>query len=132
MSDDVKLYNLTPEEIEIVMPNHLHVVVINDNGRGMACHAPTKDKFGKPIPHSLSTIIGSYKSVVTRICNKNGTLVQWQRNYYEHIVRNEDELHRIRKYIINNPLKWEEDIENPLNWKKGKATNYYENLLIHT
>jgi hypothetical protein len=37
----------------------------------------------------------------------------WQRNYYEHIIRNDDELERIREYIINNPLQWEIDRENP-------------------
>jgi putative transposase len=38
----------------------------------------------------------------------------WQRNYYEHVVRDENELHRIREYIANNPLQWEVDRENPL------------------
>jgi putative transposase len=38
----------------------------------------------------------------------------WQRNYYEHVVRGENELHRIREYIANNPLQWEMDRENPL------------------
>jgi putative transposase len=37
----------------------------------------------------------------------------WRRNYYEHIVRDENELHRIRKYIADNPLQWEMDRENP-------------------
>jgi REP element-mobilizing transposase RayT len=37
----------------------------------------------------------------------------WQRNYYEHIIRNENELNRIREYIQKNPLKWEFDRENP-------------------
>ena len=37
----------------------------------------------------------------------------WQRNYYDHIIRNESELERIREYIVNNPLKWESDRENP-------------------
>jgi len=37
----------------------------------------------------------------------------WQRNYYEHIIRNEASLNRIREYIINNPLSWESDQENP-------------------
>ena len=40
----------------------------------------------------------------------------WQRNYYEHIIRNENELNEIREYIINNSLKWEFDEENPKNW----------------
>ncbi|HUT62374.1 MAG TPA: transposase [Anaerolineae bacterium] len=37
----------------------------------------------------------------------------WQRNYYEHIIHNNDELNKIREYIQNNSLKWEFDIENP-------------------
>ncbi len=37
----------------------------------------------------------------------------WQRNYYEHIIRNDDELRRIREYITNNPLQWALDRENP-------------------
>jgi len=37
----------------------------------------------------------------------------WQRNYYEHVVRNEDELTRVRQYIRDNPLNWEIDEENP-------------------
>jgi REP element-mobilizing transposase RayT len=37
----------------------------------------------------------------------------WQRNYYEHIIRNEDESNHIRQYIINNPLQWAEDENNP-------------------
>ena len=41
----------------------------------------------------------------------------WQRNYYEHIIRNEKELNKIREYIINNPLEWESDTENPKNWR---------------
>ena len=45
----------------------------------------------------------------------------WQRNYYEHIIRNDDELRRIREYIANNPLKWEFDKENPENITKEKT-----------
>jgi REP element-mobilizing transposase RayT len=41
----------------------------------------------------------------------------WQRNYYEHIIRNEYDLNEIREYILNNPLKWELDKENPQNIK---------------
>lgn len=37
----------------------------------------------------------------------------WQRNYYEHIIRNEESFNRIREYIVNNPLQWELDRENP-------------------
>ena len=96
-------------DVFVVMPNHLHgIVVIVNDGRGMACHAPTNRYFGKPIPNSLSTIIGSFKSAVTKYINlsrnTSGAIV-WQRNYYEHIIRNKNELNRIREYIINNPLR---------------------------
>jgi putative transposase len=37
----------------------------------------------------------------------------WQRNYYEHIVRNDESLNRIREYIVNNPIRWDVDRENP-------------------
>ena len=61
-------------------------------------------------------IIRSYKSSVTRWCRKNKfEYFQWQRNYYEHIIRNEQELYQIRKYIRNNPAKWELDNEHPDN-----------------
>jgi hypothetical protein len=39
----------------------------------------------------------------------------WQRNYYEHIIRNESDLGNLREYIRNNPAKWDEDSENPRN-----------------
>lgn len=65
---------------------------------------------------SLAAIVRTFKSVATRRINAvrgtRGALV-WQRNYYEHIVRSEPELGRIREYISNNPLKWILDRENP-------------------
>ncbi|RKY87205.1 hypothetical protein DRQ11_06870, partial [candidate division KSB1 bacterium] len=65
---------------------------------------------------SLGAIVGNFKSVTARRINRirktPGTPV-WQRNYYEHIGRNETELARIREYIRLNPLKWELDRENP-------------------
>ncbi len=39
----------------------------------------------------------------------------WQRNYYEHIIRNEDEWYRIREYVLNNPQQWDDDDNNPQN-----------------
>ena len=69
---------------------------------------------------SLGTIIGSFKSGVTRHINElrgmPGAKV-WQRNYYERIIRNEDELNRIREYISNNPANWDTDEHNPLKKK---------------
>jgi len=67
-------------------------------------------------PGSLGAIVRAFKSATTRRINRNRSEIVrsvWQRNYYEHIVRNEDELNRIREYIAHNPLRWHLDRENP-------------------
>jgi hypothetical protein len=65
----------------------------------------------------LPEIIRGFKTFSARrindLRNTPGTPI-WQRNYYEHIIRNEQELTRIREYVANNPLQWEDDRENPL------------------
>lgn len=61
-------------------------------------------------------IIRGFKSTTTKqinILRKTPGNLMWQRNYYEHVIRNEQELNKIREYIINNPLKWLLDRENP-------------------
>ena len=77
----------------------------------------------KPIPRgtkagSLGALIQNYKSVSTRNINKirnNHGVPVWQRNYYEHVIRDEDDLRNIRRYIAENPLKWDLDENNPAN-----------------
>jgi REP element-mobilizing transposase RayT len=69
---------------------------------------------GSPLPdgpaaQSLGAFIGQFKSRVTKRLHLTGSI--WQRNYYEHIIRNEAEWERIRQYIQNNPLNWLEDKE---------------------
>ena len=98
----------------IVMPNHFHgILVIHDSGRGGSRSAPTPIK-RKP----LGGLIGAFKTVSTKqinlLRNTEGQLV-WQRNYYEHIIRNEPEMDRISRYIESNPSQWAEDDENPNN-----------------
>ena len=70
--------------------------------------------------HSLSEIIRQFKTFSSRRINekqnKKGAAV-WQRNYYEHIIRNESELNKTRQYILDNPVKWAEDKDNPINFK---------------
>ena len=67
-----------------------------------------------PAP-TIGDVIGAYKSLVANEClkifkSKNETMGKlWQRNYYEHIIRNEKSYHTISDYIINNPAKWNED-----------------------
>ncbi len=77
-------------------------------GMGMG----TIEQFGKPTHNSIPTIVRLFKSTVTKQINQiHQTLgiPVWQRNYYEHIIRNDDELNKIREYIINNPLTWKTD-----------------------
>jgi len=106
----------------IIMPNHIHgILEITEKPnacRGKALPCPYNDgwndrniaKQGKPIPGSLGTILGSFKSAVTKRVNKLHGIDGkpfWQRNYYEHAIRNDRDLHRIQHYIKQNPLRWE-------------------------
>ncbi len=110
----------------IVMPNHVHGIVwINESddihGRGAATlrpySKPKKECKATVDPRSLGSIIRSYKSAVSYRINQlrstPGSAI-WQRNYYEHIVRDEMELEGIGKYIITNPVNWENDPEYKL------------------
>jgi len=63
-----------------------------------------------PKSGTLSVIIRSYKSSVTRWCRQHGDdIFQWQSRFYENIIRDDKSLNNIRRYIINNPAKWTED-----------------------
>jgi REP element-mobilizing transposase RayT len=96
----------------IVMPNHFHGIVIIKEVA--ARHAsPLHQSFRGSKAPTLGTIVGSYKSAVTKQINKvrkTSGLNIWQSNYYEHIIRNETELDKIRQYILTNPLNWKKDI----------------------
>lgn len=102
----------------VVMPNHIHGIIwiVDDPVGARRRRAPTTEQFGKPVAGSLPTIIRAFKSAVTRRIHQTpGTpgAPVWQRNYYERIIRNDEALNRIRAYILNNPLKWALDRENP-------------------
>jgi putative transposase len=99
----------------VVMPNHLHGIITIQNV-GVQNFEPLQKQnaFQHIMPKSLGSIIRTYKSAVTHWCRNNGyEHFKWQRNYYERIIRDEDELRAIREYIAENPLKWESDKENP-------------------
>jgi len=76
--------------------------------------AEYNNKFG-PQSKNLSSIIRGFKIGVKNFSNQNKMDFIWQNRFYYHIIRNEEELNKIRQYIINNPLKWELDINNPEN-----------------
>ena len=108
----------------IVMPNHLHGIIVIADRRGAsrsalvnnpACFrrggsrtAPTKRK-------PLGRLVGAFKTVSTDDINqlrRTPARPLWQRDFYDHIVRNEDELSKIREYIRTNPLRWASDPDN--------------------
>jgi DNA-binding Lrp family transcriptional regulator/REP element-mobilizing transposase RayT len=97
----------------VLMPNHIHgILLIDRRGDRLVAQGRTTG----PIQKSLSSFIAGFKSSVTKEINalrdSPGTPV-WQRNYYEHIIRNEDDLSQTREYIVNNPMQWALDKENP-------------------
>ena len=106
----------------VVMPNHVHGVIVIDAGVGAIHESPLRLEPGSAvrIGHRrrmlLSKIIGRFKMVSAKQINAlrglAGTAL-WQRNYYEHVVRDEESLSRIRQYIVDNPAQWEFDEENP-------------------
>jgi len=84
----------------VIMPNHLHGVII------ITATESTQ---------TLGSIVGSFKSSTSRLINalqRTKGIPIWQRNYYEHIIRDEEELNRVRQYIANNPSQWNKDDEN--------------------
>lgn len=99
----------------VVMPNHVHGIIVIDIEQGTACRAPTAEVFGRPVTASLSTIIRSFKSAASKQINEvretPGSPV-WQRGFYERVIRNERELIRFRNYIDGNPSRWADDPEN--------------------
>jgi REP element-mobilizing transposase RayT len=107
------------------MPNHIHGVLIvgadrsaKNVGATLAV-ARSNGAGARPAP-TVGEIVGTFKSLCIHdwlICIKEKKIDAvgkfWQRNYYEHVIRNDDELNKIREYIQNNPLKWDLDKENP-------------------
>ena len=113
------------DEIEldewVVMPNHFHGILVITVGRGDRRVAPMNgttisgEQGDRPVaptgpqPRSIGAVMAGFKSAATKRINElrqTPGMKLWQRNYWEHIVRNEPELNRIREYIHNNPAQW--------------------------
>lgn len=137
----------------IIMPNHVHGIVVlvgaglkpaHDGKPALNPEQPTQNENGddsknnragfKPAPtgtkrHPLSEIVRALKTFSSRHINElRNTPSQpvWQRNYYEHIIRNDESLRKIREYIINNPTNWKNDRNNPQYHPEGKETDMTE------
>ncbi|MDD5457784.1 MAG: transposase [Phycisphaerae bacterium] len=121
----------------VIMPNHLHAIVVLQDTVG-AGFKPAPNTVGdedvkragfKPAPtrHSLGEIVRAFKTFsarhINKIKNTPGKPI-WQRNYFEHIIRNEESLNKIRNYIMNNPRNWTAD-------KEQKSLVEFIKSLIH-
>jgi REP element-mobilizing transposase RayT len=104
----------------VIMPNHIHgIIIIVETGIVQTGLKPVSTtgtvKPDKKNNHGLSEFVRALKSFSSRRINTNrqtpGYQV-WQSRFHERIIRNEHELHKIREYIINNPLNWEQDENN--------------------
>jgi putative transposase len=104
----------------VVMPNHVHFILwLNPVGAPLAGAQGAGRAGASPAP-TLAQVVGSFKSIVAmrwlkwlerNAPGRSGRV--WQRNYYERVIRDEDEIGRIREYILHNPLGWEFDGANP-------------------
>ncbi len=113
----------------VIMPNHVHAIVviypvganggspqiIDDQLNMTHGCAPLHNSRFSLKPNTIGSFIAGFKSAATKriniLRNTPGVSV-WQRNYYENVIRDERELNKIRRYVINNPAQWSYDIEN--------------------
>jgi len=106
----------------VIMPNHIHgIIIIEPPDVGAHCNVPLRQEksFGKSTKNTIPTIVKLYKATVTKQINnlrQTPAIPVWQRNYYEHIIRNDIDLYKIRQYIHNNPIKWEDDDYFDYDW----------------
>ena len=101
----------------VVMPNHLHgILIIRPGGGDRSRPVPT----GKAKTKSLSELIGAFKTTSSKRIREGGlTSFQWQRSFHDHVIRDDEDLNRIREYIRENTARWELDEENPENRTEG-------------
>lgn len=105
----------------VVMPNHTHGILIinnvkslhcNDIDKSLHCNDSTTNQYYSdisPKSGSISTIIRSYKSVVSKHARLLNPEFNWQPKFHDHIIRNSKSFERIQNYIENNPSNWKED-----------------------
>ena len=92
----------------VVMPNHIHGILILE-GNILDDIITSENRFQNIGKNSISSILGSYKSAVTKHANRLGFESSWQIRFHDHIIRNEKSFNRIQNYIINNPKNWKDD-----------------------
>ena len=101
----------------VIMPNHLHAIFIINDIVGDDLPVVPMGQTGRFVPtkrKSIPEIIKNLKTFSSRLIHEKfpTSNFQWQRSFYDHVIRNEFALDRIREYIVNNPIKWEDDKYN--------------------
>ncbi|MEK7866496.1 MAG: transposase [Planctomycetota bacterium] len=103
-------------DVFVVMPNHVHAIVIIEEQRGAAQRAaPTLVQGGGLKGRSLGAIVGQVKSITTkRIRREMGrpNLDVWQRGYHDRVIRGKEEWLHLREYVLRNPANWDADPDN--------------------
>jgi REP element-mobilizing transposase RayT len=101
----------------VVMPNHLHGIIMIASGPVEANdHSPCQIGWSQPpwptgTSRTIGSIVRGFKIGVTKWYRQRSGISQvWQRNYWDHVVRHERELMRIRRYVVNNPIHWDQDL----------------------
>ncbi|HET6513345.1 MAG TPA: transposase [Candidatus Kapabacteria bacterium] len=95
-----------------VMPNHLHgILQLVEDGAGAGTFDVMEGrKPGGLQRGSISSILNSFKGAVTKEAKRLGLAeTVWQGRFHDHVIRNEQDLERIRHYIVNNPAQWTQD-----------------------
>jgi putative transposase len=131
-------------DIYTIMPNHIHFIVFIETdvgamrciaqknksqpvgamrciARGQSTGLPLQKRRGSA-PGSVNEFVGNYKSFTSKRINQinnSPSSTIWQRNYYEHIIRDKKELLKIRQYIHYNSINWDKDENNPVNINVG-------------
>jgi len=124
-----------------IMPNHVHGIIMIEGNVGVQnleplqkslrepTHEPPENKFQHIIPNSIGSIVRGFKIGVTKWFRQNTQVhVVWQRNFYEHIIRNDVSLNRIREYIMYNPIRWAADRDNPNGNPDKTEIKFWKNL----
>ena len=110
-----KHFNRTKLDEFVVMPNHLHgLLVFYPPVGAQQCCARSDVESRVVEPGSLAAVVRSFKAIVTRRAHEElgWTGPIWQRNYFERIVRGPDEFAKTQRYIVENPGRWELDADN--------------------
>ena len=91
----------------VIMPNHIHFLIVINNAQGTSgAPSPTSCVGTSRAPSPTNSVVAKYVSTLKRMTNKKCGVDLWQRSYYDHIIRNDEDYVMHLQYIDENPKKW--------------------------